>query len=266
MLIIAVDDEAAALEALEEAIRTAMPRAELHAFASARAALDFAGRTQVDVAFLDIRMPEIGGLQLGLRLKERHPATNIVFTTGYSQYAGDAFSMHASGYITKPVDAQAVRREIDNLRYHPQEAPAQRVRIQCFGNFAVFVHGRLLQFSRAKPKELLAYLVHKNGVGISAATIASVLWADKVYNRSLRSQVQTVVSQLMATLREAGIADIILREWNDLAIDRDKVSCDYYDLLGGNPQALNAYMGEYLTDYGWAAFAAAQLVEKTNGH
>lgn len=58
---------------------------------------------------------------------------------------------------------------------------------------------------------------------------------------------------MMATLKEAGIEDIITKQWNSIAIDKAKIDCDYYDFLGGNQQAQNTYLGEYMPEYGWAS-------------
>lgn len=84
----------------------------------------------------------------------------------------------------------------------------------------------------------------------------------QAYDRSTRSQVQTAISQLMVILRDAGLERIITKRWNSIAIDKTQVSCDYYDLLDGKPQALNAYTGEYLIDYSWAEFTTMQLLQR----
>lgn len=261
MLIIAIDDEAPALESLTEAIHLAAPDAELHFFRTAQAGLDFAAERAVDVAFLDIHLPGIDGISLARRLSAIHPRTNIIFVTGHSSYAESAFSLHASGYVTKPVDAAAIRGELDHLRFPVAVRRSSDVYIQCFGNFAVFVDGQLLPFSCAKPQELLAYLVHKNGAGVTTAEIAALLWEDKAYDRSLRSQAQTVISQLHAILRDAGIDDILVRGWNSLAVDKARFRSDYYDLLAGHAQAMRAYTGEYLVNYSWAESVGAFLTK-----
>lgn len=71
-----------------------------------------------DVAFLDIQMRSMTGLELAKQLKERQPNVNIIFVTGFSEYTGEAIQLHASGYIEKPVTEEKIRRELDNLR-HP---------------------------------------------------------------------------------------------------------------------------------------------------
>jgi len=260
--IIAVDDERYALADLENVIRKAVPGACIHCFSSPGKALDYAQYNNIDVAFLDIEMPEMTGLALALRLREKHADTNIIFTTGYCEYMGNAFSMHASGYVMKPVSQEALLNEIQNLRHTVDTVQDKRVRIQCFGNFEIFVQNTPLYFPRSKSKESLAYLVHKNGSSITSATLAAVLWEDREYNRSLRSQTQTAISQLMKTLKKAGVQDIILKGWNSIAIDKSKVSCDYYDFLAGKAEAVNAYFGEYMNNYSWAEFTAAQLERK----
>lgn len=47
-----------------------------------------------------------------------------------------------------------------------------------------------------------------------------------------------------------------------MAIDIEKVSCDYYDYLRGNASAVNTYAGEYMSDYSWAEFTVAYLNKK----
>lgn len=261
MNIIAVDDEESALWALERGIREAAPGTVLHCFSEAAGALAYAREHRVDVAFLDIEMHELDGLAMAKQLKEIHKATNIVFVTGHSSYMVNAFEMHASGYVMKPIRAERIAKELAHLRTPivPQE---QGVRIQCFGNFAVFVDGRPILFSRTKSKELLAYLVHKQGAALTNAEIAAVLWENKTDTRALRSNTRNVIARLIRSLKEEGIDDIICRTRNNTALDVDKVSCDYYDYLRGKMDAVNAYAGEYMSEYSWAEFTLAYLNQK----
>lgn len=73
------------------------------------------------MAFLDIEMPGMSGIALAQRLKELCPRGNLIFVTGFSQYMAEAFQLHASGYIRKPVTVKAVEEELRNLRYPVQE-------------------------------------------------------------------------------------------------------------------------------------------------
>lgn len=262
MNIIAVDDERAALSALEKAIKEGAPNANLACFSSPRDALEYGQKTPIDVAFLDIDMHEMDGLSLAKSLKDVRGQTNIVFVTAYSQYANSAFKLRASGYVMKPIDPKCVLEELEYLR-HPAAPPkTEKVRLQCFGSFAVFLEGQPLMFSRPKTKELLAYLVHKRGAGATSSEIASVLWENREYNKSTQSQTRNIISQLTKFLKEAGIEDILIKSWNSIAIDTRKVSCDFYDALEGDVSALNTYTGEYMSEYSWAEFTIGYLNEK----
>ncbi len=264
MRIIAVDDELPCLESIESAVHEVVSDAEIHTFSASTRALEFAGENKIDVAFIDISIPVIDGLMLAEKLKRLYGRINIIFVTGFSSYAKEAFDLHASGYICKPVCVEDIRNELLNLRYNPLEDITlnQRVRVKCFGSLNVYVDGKLLSFSRSKPKELFAYLVHKNGAAISSADVAAILWEDKEYNRSLRSQVQTVVSQMTTLLKEFGVEDIIIKGWNSISIDKDKIDCDYFDFLAGKENAVKAYTGEYLVDYSWAEFTNGYINRK----
>ena len=67
------------------------------------AALEAIGEHQPDVAFLDIRMPGLTGLEVAAAAAEASPATQIVFVTAYDQYAIEAFERGAVDYLLKPI-------------------------------------------------------------------------------------------------------------------------------------------------------------------
>ena len=142
MKIVALDDEALMLEHLCECIREAEPEAEVEPFRRASEVLAYVKQEKVDVAFLDIQMRGMLGTELAKELKAIAPRINIIFVTGFREYQGEAFEMHASGYLVKPITAGKVREELDNLRFPIAPPVRNRVRFQCFGNFEVFVEGK----------------------------------------------------------------------------------------------------------------------------
>lgn len=262
MNIIAVDDKKPVLLQVKNAILEAAPECSLEGFVSCEKALAYAKETRVDVAFLDIDMAEMNGLVLAKRLKEIYGQTNIIFITGYSEYALDAFDIAASGYILKPAEPEAITRELNRLRHPVIPENVKRVRITCFGNFSVFVDNKPFIITREKPKELLAYLVHKRGTFVRTSEIAAVLWEDKTYSSAVKANLRQVVFRLMSLLRSAGIEDIILKKWDSMAVDLTKISCDYYDFMKKKTNGINAYTGEYMNEYGWAEFTIGYLDDK----
>lgn len=262
MRILAVDDESIALQSLELAVRAAAPGAEVVGFTDPASALEAARAEPFDVAFLDVEMGTLGGIELARRLKDVDSRTGIVFATAYAEYALEAFALHASGYLLKPVTPERVADELANLGRSQVSAMAPRhalLRVQTFGNFEVFHNEQPVTFPRSKAKEMLAYLVHKRGGGCSVRELASVLFEDRMYTLSVQRQMQTIKAALTGALREVDAESVIVKSYNSIAVDVDAVDCDYFRFLQGDPAAVNAYTGEYLSNYSWAEFVVGYL-------
>lgn len=257
MKILAVDDEKLQLEALREAIEEAQEGAEITCFSNAFMALEHAEKNQVDVAFVDIRMPGMQGIELAKKMKVLQPQMNIVFCTAYTEYALTAMELRASGYLTKPVTAEGVRRELDNLRFPVAESA--KVRIRCFGNFEIFVNDVPLHFSREKSKEVIAYLVDREGAVCTNAEIIAAIWND---DEEHISYMQKIRADIRETLKAAGCEDIIVFFWGKISLVKSKVSCDYFDWLEGKTSGINAYKGEYMSNYSWAEYTNGNLSAK----
>lgn len=261
MMILAVDDEPIALDVLCRAIREIEPDCSLFEFTDPWMALREVerGALRPDVAFLDVEMFDLTGLELAKRLKDLYCNMNIVFVTGYAEYMGEAFHLHASGYVLKPARPDSIRMELDDLRRPIERVKEQRLRIQCFGNFEVFFGDRPVVFARSKTKELLAYLVNRRGAVCSVRELAAVLWEDKPYSTSLQSYMRQLVKDLTDTLAAVGASNVIFKERGRIAVLTGGFSCDYYEFLRGNVRMVNAYMGEYMAQYSWAEFVVAYL-------
>lgn len=258
MNILAVDDEKNALEGLESVLRRTLPEACIYPFRTAAEALAFAGHTTCDVAFLDIELRDMNGLELAKRIKDLQGNTNIVFVTGYSEYALDAFDIYASGYLLKPATIEKVQEAMANLRIPPADS-SRHVRIQCFGNFEIFVDGTPLRFTRKQTKELLALLVDRRGAILNTEQICAILFDENTDVPHQKNKLRKLASDLSATLREANAESIFLKHRNSFAVAVDEFDCDYYEFLQGLPSGVNAYTGEYMSQYSWAEMTLAAL-------
>ena len=69
------------------------------------------------LAFLDIEMGKTSGLELCRTLLEINPRTNVVYLTAYSDYAMDAWSTGASGFMLKPITPEGIKAQLGSLRY-----------------------------------------------------------------------------------------------------------------------------------------------------
>jgi len=258
--IFAIDDEPKALRVLCRAIAEAAPEAVIRFFdrpADVIAAVE--GGEKPDVLFSDAEMPGMSGVELARVLKLRCPLLNVIFATGYDDYMRDALNLHASGYLKKPITPEDVRAELENLR-HPVRPSPHRVRFRCFGNFEVFIDDRPVIFHRDKTKEYLAFLVDREAL-CTGAEIAAAIWEEEVNPSYLR----TLRKDLVDTFTAAGCGDIFISAWQRLGIQADLVDCDYYDWKKGKPWAINAYRGEYMTQYSWAELTHGALGNSVRG-
>lgn len=249
MKLLLVDDEKLALEALHKAVSKVIPHAEIFPFQKARLALEFAKENEVAIAFIDIDMPIINGLEMARELQQINAVTNIVFVTGFSEYALEAFNVYASAYLTKPVVEDDITNAIAHLRHPINEC---RVRFCCFGNFDAYCDNKLIKFSLNKTKELLAYLVDRNGAECRKNEVIAALFEDDYnieYYKKLRKD-------LLDTFIAYGIENAILVTRGGLAINKDMVKCDYYDFLKSNQDKKPQ---EYMMQYSFAEETLARL-------
>lgn len=255
MNIIIADDEPLALEMTCEAVREVCPKANIYPFSKPSRLLEFAKETRCKIAFLDICMRGVSGIDVAKQLKEIIPDINIIFVTGYDEYTKDAMAIHASGYIEKPVTAGKIRKETEDLRYPLPAENEPRLKFQCFGNFEVYDRtGKPAHFSRSKAKEVMAYLVDRNGSSCSVKELAAVLFENEPYDKKQQWYIQKILSSLQQTLKELEAEDVIEKSYNNIAIVPEMVDCDYYKFNKKDAEVMNAYKGEYMSQYEWAAY------------
>ena len=268
MYVLAVDDERIMLKELTTELGRVFPNAEIHGFQEPHEAEQWAsllaqeGKT-LTYAFLDIRMREMNGLELARRLKLLHPGTVLIFCTAYTEYAFDAIGMYAKGYLMKPISAESIVRTLDEMVYDWRKTLGEQEQsfwIKTFGNFEVFVNGQPLVFEREKAKEMLAYLVDRSGASVTTEQLAVVLWEDRLYDKTLKNYVSTILGSLRKTLRKVGKEDILIKSRKHLSVNPEKIKCDAYDYEKGIMSAVNSFRGEYMVNYSWAEFKTGVYV------
>mgnify|MGYP003299267593 CR=1 FL=1 len=261
MKIIAVDDEIFALEDFEDTCRGLGIEDEIVKFNNPLDALSYVAQNKVDIAFLDIEMPVIKGIELAKRIKSLSKNTRIIFTTGYSDYALEAFNVDAVDYVMKPYEPAMIKKAYDKALLIKDIVAESHVFVKTFGYFDVFVDGKSVGFSSAKAKELLALLVDRNGGIVNTEQAIAVLWEGRKYDETVQSLFRKVLRSLRASLEEAGISDILVDNRNQRSIDKSKFVCDYYELLEKGKSENIKYFGQYMEQYPWARHTRLQINE-----
>ncbi len=259
MKVISVDDERLILEDFVAMLED-MPEVDsVKGFTKCSEALEYIKKEHVDVAFLDIHMREMSGIDLAKKIKVAKPQVNIIFLTAYDEYTMDAMKMHASGYLMKPADEDAVRAELSELRIPVEASSDKKLRAQCFGNFEIYIDNKPCDFRYAKTKELLAYLIDRKGAYVSNGEILGTLWEEKEVTSSLENYLRNLIGDLRSVFKEAEVEDAILKKKGMVAIAPESFDCDYYKWIDGDAVAINSFGGEYMSQYSWAEYTLAGI-------
>lgn len=115
MKAIIVDDEPKAIELLKNYLQHFQSIELVNSFRNGFKVLEYLAKEKVDLIFLDINMPNLSGVALSKLLP---PATKIIFTTAYSEYAVESYEVNAVDYLLKPIGferfAKAVNKVLSN--------------------------------------------------------------------------------------------------------------------------------------------------------
>ena len=187
------------------------------------------------------------GIELAARIKQRSPQTAILFLTAYREYAFDAWSVRPSGYLLKPVSLEKLAEEVRHACGGQADPAPAHIRVRTFGEFDVFVDGKPIHFKLAKAREILAYLVDKQGL----------------YDRGMQKQLDVYIRSLRETLRACGAEEILRIDRGVLRVDPERFVCDAYLFFSGDSDMINAYRGEYMNTYSWASMTESILTWST---
>lgn len=125
MKILITDDEKLIVDDLTRDLKELYPDAEITGATESAAALKEAESTAFDVALLDIAMPDMDGLTLARKLIASTPDINIIFVTGYTDYALEAHELYCSAFLVKPVGVRKLEKAFKNLRKPFVDVPSE---------------------------------------------------------------------------------------------------------------------------------------------
>lgn len=254
MKLICVDDEEKTLKYTVDRCRELARLEMVEGFTRAGEALEWLRAHPVDMALLDINMPDMDGITLAARIREMYPGTAIVFLTAHKHFAYDAMSVRPSGYLLKPLTREALVEEVEYASRGRGDTPCKgaRIVVKTFGTFDVFIDGETLVFPRSKSKEVLAYLVDRQGDSVRRADIHAALWREEDYGHQQQKYLDVIIRSLRETLKRADIGHILEMKGGFLRVLPECFDCDLYRFIQGDPPVVRAYKGRYMSNYSWA--------------
>ena len=147
-----------------------------------------------------------------------------------------------------------------NVDEKPRNASEKsQIYIRTFGYFDVFVNEKPIAFRNEKSKELFALLVDRRGGFVSSEEAIAYLWENEPANSVTLARYRKVALRLKNILEEYGISDIVESVNGKRRLVAEKVQCDLYDYLSGQPEYAPLFKGNYLTNYSWAEPTLAEL-------
>lgn len=214
MKAIVVDDEYLALESMTRLLQ----RFEVEVagtFQDPREALKRQEELTADVAFVDIEMPELNGLELAARLQSAQPGMQIVFVTAYEQYAIEAFELAAIDYLLKPIQLKRLETTIKRLQARKAEPAPEPVADEPAAAPTVCLFHRLsfqdaqgqplnLTWRTAKARELLAYLIHAGDKTPSREELLDRVWPDVDPDKAI-THLHTTIYQIRQSMKTVGL-------------------------------------------------------------
>ena len=225
MIAICVDDEGLLLGALERAVSTSKDVEKTVGFMSEFDALSFAKENEFDIAFLDVELHGMNGIELAQNLREINKNCIIVFCTGYLNYAVDAIEKQVvDGYLIKPITADKVQAELDKFKACGRIKNYSLI-VDIKGGLKVkSASGEKVKFRRAKTEKLFEFLIGKNGEAVSLEEACVAVWGEKEgQEQKKKDYVYQLFLDLRQAIAKASAESVIVKVGNKYLLDINNI-------------------------------------------
>lgn len=268
--VILVDDEYMSIERFKSILKEMNEIELIGEWDDPEEALEFLSNTEetIDIAFLDIEMPKITGLQLAEYITAKKMEINVVFLTAYEKYALDAFKVHATSYLLKPIDIKDLKKQVEYIvkKKNIKNKERKNIYISTFGGFECkFNDNQIMNFRTKKAEELLAFLIQNQSKIILKETIIEFFWPDMDIKKALNN-LYTNIYYLKKKLEENGFEEFLLKDRKGYYLKIEDSQVDFiifnkkYEQINDNStleellEVSKLYKGEYLKNeqYIWA--------------
>ena len=263
MKTIVVDDESWMLRRFEMVSENLSDVQLVGSFRNPLEALAFAKENTVELAFLDVEMPEMNGLDLAEHLRKVDPQIIIIFISAYENYIAEAFRKKtADYYLLKPYDAQDIEEVVERARLLSRRLQ-KKVSVRTFGRFELFVDDTPIAFSDDLSREVLALLVDRRGGVISDEDACQTLLPD-LDEPERTTRYHEAVSHMRDTLGDARLGGLVVQNDGGIFLNTHDLEIDLNKYLEGDMKAVLQYNDDYMQGYAWAESRRQDLLRQWN--
>ena len=260
MRAIVVDDEPIMTRRFERLSRTIQDLNLVGFFETPNEALRYVQNNPIEIAFLDIELPGMNGIQLAEELRKYRKDIMIVFVTAFERYIKDFNKIGGDYYIVKPYSQEVLKKMMEKLRLLEvrQHKP---IYIQTFGRFLVKKKDKPIKLT-GKTKEIFALLVAQCGKEISNKEIYATIWEGRPYSNNHMSVYYNALRRLKNILLSEEMGDLLLSTPKGQAVNIDLFDCDYYEWKEGKLNLRSRFVGEFLSEYSWGEYILGLMVDQ----
>ncbi len=257
MRAIIVDDEPIMIRYFMRESRAFSELNGIQGFECAEEALAYAKDNLIEIAFLDIEMPEMSGLELAVKLRSIRPDVLIVFISAHD-YVRDSNNIGGDYYLMKPYNSTSIKLMMDRINLLAVRQK-KKVYMHMFGAFTITVDGIPVML-RGKAKEMLACIAVRRGKEVSGQTIFNSLWEGRSYSKNEMTLYYHTARKLKDVLEENGLGDLLIPTAGGYMLNTDMVTCDYFSWLDNSYGNGERFNGSFLTEYSWAEPFLSELI------
>jgi two-component system, LytTR family, response regulator len=284
MRIILIDDEKSMLLIMNKMLAKIQGVEIVGSFQSPALAYKFIKENKVDLAFVDINMPEENGLDFVGRVTKEIKNIAILYLTAHKEYALEAYGMYAFDYLVKPISQEkldiSIKKAKEKLAFlQPSFKDTSLIKLvfNCLGGLEVKnPDGKNVLFTSSKSLELLAYLIMQKGRFVAKWRIIEDIFPGMA-PQNAETYLNTTIYKLRKSLEPLGLKQIIISADESYKIDVSNVYVDVneFEYKIFSIQEINAsnqedilkteslFSGELFgdKDYRWAIADKEQIFE-----
>ena len=259
--IIVVDDEISNIEEIKTMIKKTNIDAKISSFINPIEALEACKKEKFDIAFLDIQMPVVNGLEFAEIVRNYNYEIKIIFITAYNHYATEAFEINAIDYILKPLRYERLEKALNKLGGDEKVIVKANnsLSIKTFGEFKLICGEEEVKWNRPKTYELFCYLFLNKEKKVHKEKICESLWQEFDTKRGL-ANLQVTMCRLRKDIERFDKSQIYIEYTNNyytLHILKGSIDIDDFnkninkDDIYSLEKAFSIYRGDFLEDEGW---------------